>query len=452
MSWHGGHFNGVDYDQRSGKHAIFKLISESTAGQNFERKRPTSPTSRRLSRWRQGFSRRRTSESEKAHQLGKRLGQGPPKRPGKGWAEDVDDQNGNNDFLMLANIDYTNDEVRKDALNWGSWMVHEIGVFGFRLDAVQHISYSFIRDWIHHVGSESKSKNGRDPFFVGEVWTGELKRILKWLDAVQSPLGSPQVYAFDAPLLYKFSHLSEAVRESVAVQRTAKSPSSSKGVVLKSPDLRTLLQDTLVGSRPEAALTLVTNHDTQPGQTSWTAMDSRLKPLFYAFNLLREAGLPSVFWGDLFGTQGPQKEPPVGVRQSSGRSTSLLLDLMMCRKHFAHGKQVDYFDSPTCIGWTREGEGIRSGCAVILSIATSTLTTASSRSNVPGPKRMQIGKPGEVWFDILGHVDGAITIDAQGYGYFPVKGPGLSVFTTRDANGSEDISVSMDLDIYKEKA
>ncbi len=52
----------------------------------------------------------------------------------------MDDEGGNADFLMFADLDYSHPEVCEDVTNWGKWIVNEVGLRGFRLDAVQHFS------------------------------------------------------------------------------------------------------------------------------------------------------------------------------------------------------------------------------------------------------------------------------------------------------------------------
>lgn len=332
----------------------------------------------------------------------------PVRRPGKGWAEDVDDLHGNFDYLMFSNIDYAHPEVRQEVLNWGQWMVQDIGVDGFRLDAVQHFSFNYTRDWIEHVQRVSRQKNGKEALMVGEIWTGEVRRILSWLNVV-----GPAIYAYDSPLLYSFSRISEDVRTGS-----------------KNADLRTVYRDSLVECRPEQSVTLVTNHDTQPGQTSYTPIDRELKALFYAIILLRQEGYPCVFWGDLYGTKGPHAEPPA--------CGGLLASLMLSRKCFAHGAQTDYFDAASCIGWTRAGTYDRPGCAVVISIGPSTKYTQ---------KKMAIGKPGEVWKDVLGDC-GEVEVDTKGNGVLACKGMSVSVYVRNDLDEIEQFPAKVETNVY----
>lgn len=353
----------------------------------------------------------------------------------------MDDQHGNYDYLLFSNIDYTHPEVRQDALNWGGWMVHEVGVAGFRLDAVQHFSFRFTRDWIQKVNDvHRRRRDGKDVFIVGEVWTGEFDRITKWLDAVQHPQG-PKVYNYDSPLVYNFSRISEDVRN----------PARRKNL-----DLRTIPHATLFDHRPKAALTLVTNHDTQPGQASAVPMLAEMKGLFYAFVLLRSEGLPCVFWGDMFGTKGPLSEPPGCVNMDArGRKRTLIADLMMCRKLFAYGEERYYPDSSNCIAWSRAGvpDIPGSGCVVVLNTEPIVNKLLARRAPVTGQTvrfGLSIGKPGEVWVDVLGTIQEEVVIDQQRFGAFPTTAEiGVAVFVRKDAVGIMEFPVRWDSDIYR---
>lgn len=150
------------------------------------------------------------------------------------------------------------------------------------------------------------------------------------------------------------------------------------------------------------------NHDTQLGQTVETPVEGFFKPLAYALILLRVDGYPIVFYGDLYGTKGPQSEPP----SCGGR----LGDLALARHLYAYGELNDYWDQPNCIGWVRRGTWDKpDGCAVIMSNAE------------PGQIRMAVGKEhsGEVWTDILGWSQDKVTVDDEGFGKFNC--PGVSM-------------------------
>src|SRR6202044_1377600 len=96
-------------------------------------------------------------------------------------------------------------------------------------------------------------------------------------------------------------------------------------------DLRSVFDKTLVQAEPYNAVTLVMNHDTQPGQTVETPIEPFFKPLAYALILLRQEGYPELFYGDLYGMKGEHPEPP----SCKGK----LPDLALARKLYAYGEQ-----------------------------------------------------------------------------------------------------------------
>lgn len=170
-------------------------------------------------------------------------------------------------------------------------------------------------------------------------------------------------------------------------------------------------------------------------------MPANLKLLWYAFILLRKEGIPCVFWGDLFGTQGPHAEEPIGHKgkdsEAMGNSYSnALTKLMLCRKHYALGEQVNYRQSPIAIGWARAGEETGNGCAVVLSAA---MALKSSQT-----VKMRVGEPGEVWVDVMGYATEEITIDTSGIGAFPVGEAGVGVWV-RKGNGNK-LELTSELD------
>ena len=62
----------------------------------------------------------------------------------KGWADNdlVDNENGNFDYLMYANLDYKHPEVIENIYEWADWFVETTGVQGFRMDAISTLILS----------------------------------------------------------------------------------------------------------------------------------------------------------------------------------------------------------------------------------------------------------------------------------------------------------------------
>jgi len=169
--------------------------------------------------------------------------------------------------------------------------------------------------------------------------------------------------------------------------------------------------------------TLVMNHDTQPGQALEAPIEGWFKPLGYSLILLREQGYPCVFYGDVYGMGGEHAQPP-----SCGGA---LPKIMLARKLYSYGRQADYFDYRTCIGWVRYGTWDRPyGCAVVMSNAG------------PGTKRMHVGElhAGEVWTDVLGWDHSEIVIGNDGFAEFRCGQTSVSIWVNKKAEGRERFS------------
>ena len=303
---------------------------------------------------------------------------------GKEWNQGVDEQYDNYDYLMGADIDFDNREVFEELVKWAVWYVDITGVDGLRLDAIKHIPASFYRDFLYMV----REQTGKELFTVGEYWSGDVKRLGKYLEDIHS-----EASLFDVPLHYNLYHCSK-----------------SGGAY----DLRTILDNTLMKTNPVKAVTFVDNHDTQPGQALESFVEDWFKPMAYAIILLRREGYPCVFYGDY-----------KGISHDKIKSKKQMLDkLMKLRKDKAYGEQHDYFDHPNCIGWTREGDADHkdSGLAVVISDGEG------------GTKRMYVGShfAGAHFSDVMGNAKYNIKIDEYGFGEFYVNRGAVAVWVRKE--------------------
>jgi alpha-amylase len=332
FKWGVEHFNGIDYDAKSEKTGIFRICGDE-----------------------------------------------------KAWNEHVDDEFGNYDYLMFANIDYHHPDVQEEMIRWGTWLADTLQCDGFRLDAIKHIDYDFIKKFVERIRQEQ----GENYYFVGEFWKPDLAASQNYLGNVDCSLN-----LFDVSLHYKFHQASKAGAEF---------------------DLTTIFDDTLVKTNPEHAVTFVDNHDTQPNEALESWVEDWFKQSAYALILLRQDGQPCIFFGDYFGIGG---EEPIEGKPAA------IDPLLYARCHKAYGEQEDYFDDPNIIGWVRHGdrEIERSGCAVLIS------------NGDEGEKRMFVGeeRAGEVWVDLTGARDEKITIEEEGCATFLVNGGSVSVWAQAD--------------------
>lgn len=303
---------------------------------------------------------------------------------GKEWDESVDKELGNYDYLMGADVDFSNDEVREELTRWGKWYTELADLDGYRLDAVKHINKYFYKDWMRAM----KEAAGKDLFAVGEYWHWDVNQLQDYISATEG-----EVKLFDVPLHFNFHNCSKAHGNY---------------------DLRTIFNGTLTQVNPICAVTFVDNHDSQPGQSLFSWVEDWFKPMAYSMILLRQEGYPCVFYGDY-----------KGIPSDRVKSMKPVLDkLLKVRKQKAYGPQHDYIDDYNCIGWTREGdeEHKDSGLAVVLSDGTG------------GTKHMYIGKQfaGCHFADILGNAKYNIKIDEAGFGDFYVNRDSVAVWVRKE--------------------
>ncbi len=140
FKWNWTHFHGIDWDENTGKAAIYKFY-------------------------------------------------------GKHWDEEVDKENGNYDYLMGADIDLNNVDVVNELSTWGKWYVDTTSIDGFRLDAVKHIRAEFYPEWL---GKLRQTFDKKLPA-VGEYWSANMEVINNYFAKTQETMS-----LFDVPLHYNF--------------------------------------------------------------------------------------------------------------------------------------------------------------------------------------------------------------------------------------------------------
>jgi len=307
---------------------------------------------------------------------------------GKSFHDEVDQEKGNFDYLMGCNLDIDNPDVRKELFYWGEWYMDTTGVDGFRFDAVKHVESWFFVEWLEHLRKHCK----RDLFAVGEYWSGASEALKHFIKATEG-----NMMLFDAGLHYSFA---AAGREG------------------ENYDLRTVFDNSLVKDHPDFAVTLVSNHDTQPLQSLESVVEPWFKPLAYALILLRRGGYPCVFAADYYGAEykGPGRDGK--EYEIKMPSHQWLIDrFLRARRSHAFGEQNDYFDDPHCVGWTRAGNAEHpGGLAVLLS------------NDGDGAKPMQTGSPGTTYIDLTEHVADPVVTNSDGWGDFRCPGRSVSVW------------------------
>jgi alpha-amylase len=312
------------------------------------------------------------------------------------WEEMLENENGNYDFLMGNDVEFRNPHVRDELKKWGCWYMETTGMDGFRLDALKHITHNFYPEWIDHLRECYK----KDFLVIGEYWKGDIGTLLHWIE-----LTGERIQLFDVPLHFNFYDASKA----------------------ESYDLRAIFDNTLIKEKPQLAISFVDNHDTQPLQSLESTVEYWFQPLAYAIILLREQGIPCIFYPAIYEAkyEAKKEDKDIYIEMNKVESVETLIKI---RSKLAYGQQRDYFDDPVIVGWVREGidEMEHSACAVLLS------------HNQDGEKWMCLGErnAGKIFFDACGKQKDTVTLNEKGEGLFKVYGKTVSAWIDEKSRNS----------------
>ena len=310
---------------------------------------------------------------------------------GEAWEQVPSSEMGNYDYLMFNDVDFRNKAVREELKRWGEWYYNTCGMCGFRLDAVKHIATDFLNEWIDHMNATFDRKF----FIVAENWiTDEVHILQQYVDETEG-----RMQLFDSLLHMNFHRAGD--------ERNAY-------------DLTKIFDDTLTQSHPTLSITFVDNHDSQPLQALESYVEYWFRPLAYALILLREQGIPCVFYPDLYGAKYSDKTADGETAEVELVYLPELTVLTDIRKRLSYGIQRDYLDHPNCIGWTRSGDEEHEDSAVAVVMSNGD----------EGWKTMEVGAAhaGKSFIDALGHRKDAVQINEEGWGDFHCDGESVSVW------------------------
>lgn len=317
--WHWYHFDGIDYDEKTHRNTIFLFDHKS-------------------------------------------------------WDQEVDDENGNYDYLMGTDLDFSNEETVQEVTSWLHWYLDITHIKGLRLDAVKHIPAYFYQELLPKLRQDYQE----ELFTVGEYWHGDVYHLENYLKEVNFEMS-----LFDVPLHYHFYDASHS----------------------ENYDMSHIFDQTLVSMYPSNAVTFVDNHDTEPSQSLASFIPDEFKGQAYCLILLRKEGYPCVFYGDLEGIE----------YENISSKKAILQKIMSLRKEYNNGYQDDYFDHPHLIGWTRHDEF--KSMAVVLTNSTG------------GIKSMYVGKNfSNCYFVNVFNSSQRVCINEEGYGDFYCEDKNFAVY------------------------
>lgn len=313
---------------------------------------------------------------------------------GEGWEDVPSKEHGNYDYLMFNDIESRNPAVRQELKEWGEWYYNTCGMDGFRMDAVKHISHKFLNEWIDHM----RNTFNKDFFIVGENWVVDNVAYLQnYIEITEG-----RMKLFDSILHQNFY------------------VAGKQGETF---DLSKIFEGTLTQINPYLSITFVDNHDSQPLQALESFVELWFRPLAYTLILLREQGMPCLFYPDLYGCAYKDKDHNGNEIEIELSAVFELPKLCAVRKDLSYGTQRDYLDHPNCIGWIREGadENPGSGIAVLMS------------NSVAASKKMEMGlkHANKTFIDMLGNVAEQVVVNEDGWAVFTCAQKSVSVWVLK---------------------
>jgi alpha-amylase len=289
-------------------------------------------------------------------------------------------EKGNYNYLLGYDIEYRNPAVKQELMNWLGWLVQQTGHYGFRLDGLKHINPDFTNSLIQKI-FELTDENR---IIIGEYLTYKPDQLTTFLEYIDY-----SCQLLDFPLHKNFV---TAAKEGEQF------------------DLRKLFDGTLMQLHPQHAITYVDNHDTQPLQEEFNYVPDWFRPIAYSCILLREAGIPTVFYCDLYGASYGEEE------KIELPKLDILEELLTLRRERAYGTQRDFFMNEKTIAWTREGRELgclgvivsyeqEDGIEIAFGAANANRRIASLSSGYS--TTLQLNQEGKVW---IPHTDELLQI------------------------------------------
>jgi hypothetical protein len=223
-----------------------------------------------------------------------------------------------NAMLFFYDYDQNNTTTMNVLKDWTKWNWNNVGIRGFRLDAVKH----FPASTVSQILNDLNANNINPGMVVGESYDGNAGVLKGWVDAVKSGM-TPSALTNIKPKVFDFS-LRSALRDACDYQVDARNVYSA-GVV-----------DGAGGSGFDV-VTFVNNHDFRSA-SGWDAPVQKDPILAYAYILTNnKVGVPCIFYPDYYGITYPFA-PTVNLKSQIDTLFGLH------KKHIFGATQVEYLN------------------------------------------------------------------------------------------------------------
>ena len=218
-------------------------------------------------------------------------------------------------LFFFYDYDQSQTSVRTTLFDWSSWLWDDVGIRGFRMDAVKHFEPGFVGDLLDHLHGQGKLPG----MVVGEFFDGNEVLLKNWVDGVRASMEPATIQ--DIPVrVFDFG-----------LRNALKASSDQFGY-----DVRNVFNAGVVngaGGSGFEAVTFLNNHDFrhagEPVQNN---------PLLgYAYILTNnQVGLPCVFYPDYANVTPTDAFPNTNLKTG--------IDALMAvqRDYIAGAMEVDY--------------------------------------------------------------------------------------------------------------
>lgn len=196
-------------------------------------------------------------------------------------------------MYFYYDYDQFQSSTRDSLFAWTRWNWSNVGIRGFRMDAIKHFTPQFIGDMLDNL----HDNNMDPPMVVGEWYGTNTDELSGWVNSVYSYMDNDTKLAI-APRIFDFS-LREALRQAC----------DQYGY-----DVRSVFGSSIVDQGKLAGLNVVTfanNHDFRDG-SGFASLIQNDRMLAYTYLLTNnQIGVPTVFYPDYFGypASGPSYYP-----------------------------------------------------------------------------------------------------------------------------------------------
>ena len=283
---------------------------------------------------------------------------------------------------MLFYLDYDQYQSQTyDTLHvWAKWNWSDVGMRGFRMDAVKHYPPEFVGDLFDYLHGQSI-----DPtLVVGEFYSAATNELGGWITDVKGYMDAATQAAI-TPRVYDFS-----LRDNL---RQACDDASF--------DVRNVFVSgvhDVEGTSGENIVTFVNNHDFR-GQSDFESLIQNDPMLAYAYILTNnQVGLPTIFYPDYFGYQGSETYYPSGANAAAhGDEMKKLIEI---HKRHIYGDTTSYY-------LNKSGSGYSNDCSDNTKVLVYQLETGPSGKAVV--VAINFGS-GQVQFHQQLHLGGALAV------------------------------------------